>query len=1317
MCLGLQPASARGTRAPTVGHVFGGFLTILLPGYATLRGFVSSLSAAANPDRFAIERHVGSGGMGDVYLGRDNETGQAVALKVLRAGTGDLDALRFRREIEVLADLRHPGIVQYIAHGEWADGRLFYAMEWLEGEDLGRRQRRTPLGMREAVEVVRRAAMAMAAVHSRDFVHRDIKLSNIFLVKGRGTASKLIDFGVVQLPGAPDRALEIGTIIGTPNFMAPEQARGDVVDARADVYALGSVLFRLLTGRNAFEAQSVVALLAKLVTEDAPAISAFRFDVPETLSSAIAQALSRDPDSRFPDAGEFARALARVGEVNNDPPGIDRSTSAVRRVPATSLSLTPTNTAAPLAGRRVVAVVLFEPSAAAPPDWAARVSASLGDDVRFSRLATGTHAAVLGVSHTGGDEHERAANAALLAAKHDPSGRAAVAIGRAIIQRGELGGAAWELAAQSLATARPGEVVLDTKTSELLRALFSVTEVSDRIILGVPIASPPDEGAVLGIQTTTVGRDAELALLRSAFAEVAAHREPRAIVISGPTGSGKSRVVREALGNAATGFRLVVRGSHSRQDEAQLPALSDALARHIGLDRAAPPAQRATQLRTHLSSLDAVSTSPTPDAFVGELLGVSLLTPDDEALRAAQQDPILMTARVHAALEEYIRAATGTHPALLILEDAQWLDEASLDYCDWLLGAENMPLLLVIASRPTEARWFPKRNTTTLQLPPLTQTAADHLVHQLLPASETSARAMIVDRAAGNPLFLEELARAVQSGDHSIPISIEALVQARLDRLSTSAVDVLRAASILGTEIDTPLLAELCGRSIDAELDELVQAELLLRGNPQEPAFRFRQSLVCDVAYGALLDEQRRALHERAAAWLKQQSDPDLGVLGHHMALSGNPHEAAALYAQAARRAYYGGANLHAAIAHCDKALALGLPDSEKPPLLIALAQAHQGLGQLHACMDSAEQAAALAPQGENLWGEAQRLVASCLAELGRPADAYARASLALRSNGITAADVRSRLLSVRVRPLLDLGKLAEALLSAQTALDVARRSGAKDAEVRALDAHLLTLIHASRYSEGIAAGSAFVAAAEQIGDSVSATRGRINLGSLLNRLGMFENAQQILSRAERDATARRLRLLEGLAFHHLGMSSARLRKFDVAIDQERRAILIAQELGAHRLSSLARVYESLFHVWRAGPGDLQRARALLETADKELQENHHLRAGLNVVQALVELEAGELERASHFAQQATTALDDARLEEFEELFALIRVRIALGLGSHETADAILRESLTNVSTTIATLRTEEQRHAFTSRVDEVVALLALAEARISLAP
>jgi eukaryotic-like serine/threonine-protein kinase len=243
--------------------------------------------------RYKIEARVGSGAMGDVYRAEDLTTGQLVAIKMLRRGAGRDGAARFRREIAVLADLGHPNVVQYVDHGKWPDGRAYMAMEWLEGEDLASRCRREPLGMADSVEVVRRAAAALAAVHARGVVHRDLSPGNIWLCPGPGLRVKVIDFGVVKPAEPDDFATLPGAIIGTPHHMSPEQARGGEVTPRADVYALGSILFKLVTGRFVFRTPHIVALLGQLVLEDPPTAASVRLDVPPALDALISRCITR----------------------------------------------------------------------------------------------------------------------------------------------------------------------------------------------------------------------------------------------------------------------------------------------------------------------------------------------------------------------------------------------------------------------------------------------------------------------------------------------------------------------------------------------------------------------------------------------------------------------------------------------------------------------------------------------------------------------------------------------------------------------------------------------------------------------------------------------------------------------------------------------------------------------------------------------------------------------------------------------------------------------------------------------------------------
>ncbi len=199
-------------------------------------------------DRFVIERLAGSGGMGTIHRGKDLFTREAVAIKVMaseRLG----DANRFAQEAAVLAELSHPSIVRYIAHGTTPRAAPFLAMEWLDGEDLAERLARSPLTVEQSLMLFRRACEGVAAAHARGVVHRDLKPSNLFLVDRDPASLKVLDFGIARQREGTRTLTQSGTVLGTVGYMSPEQAMGPRdVDARADVFALGCVLFECLTG-------------------------------------------------------------------------------------------------------------------------------------------------------------------------------------------------------------------------------------------------------------------------------------------------------------------------------------------------------------------------------------------------------------------------------------------------------------------------------------------------------------------------------------------------------------------------------------------------------------------------------------------------------------------------------------------------------------------------------------------------------------------------------------------------------------------------------------------------------------------------------------------------------------------------------------------------------------------------------------------------------------------------------------------------------------------------------------------------------------
>ncbi len=256
--------------------------------------------------RFHVERFAGAGSMGLVYRARDAETGEWVALKVLVHGS----AGRFLREARVLAEIAHPHIVRYVDHGHTADGEPYLAMEWLEGTDLAEKLKAGPLPIAQGLGLGRSIAGALAVAHGRGVVHRDVKPSNLFLVAGDPARVKVLDFGAARFVQTTSAPTASGIVLGTPGYLAPEQIHEDPsVDGRADVFALGCVLYECLAGRPAFVAQHVLALLGKILREDPPPLRQFVPHAPKDLEDLLFAMLAKEPSGRPADMTVIGEAL------------------------------------------------------------------------------------------------------------------------------------------------------------------------------------------------------------------------------------------------------------------------------------------------------------------------------------------------------------------------------------------------------------------------------------------------------------------------------------------------------------------------------------------------------------------------------------------------------------------------------------------------------------------------------------------------------------------------------------------------------------------------------------------------------------------------------------------------------------------------------------------------------------------------------------------------------------------------------------------------------------------------------------------------
>jgi eukaryotic-like serine/threonine-protein kinase len=274
----------------------------------------TTLDGGKSVGRYRIERFLGAGAMGEVYLADDPQIERRLAIKTVRLAGRPQEVedrkKRLLREARAAGRLLHPNIVTLFDTGE-AEGVLYLAFEYVEGSDLSSRVGTVPpLSLSEVLSIVRQVAEALDYAHHQGIVHRDIKPSNILLDKAGHV--KVADFGIAKVAGQATELTVAGSVMGSPQYLSPEQIRGEDLDGRSDVFSLGVVLFELLSGRRPFDGDTITTLVYQILHKDTPAISELRGGIPPRLERLLARMLAKDREERVPSAGQVAEELAAI---------------------------------------------------------------------------------------------------------------------------------------------------------------------------------------------------------------------------------------------------------------------------------------------------------------------------------------------------------------------------------------------------------------------------------------------------------------------------------------------------------------------------------------------------------------------------------------------------------------------------------------------------------------------------------------------------------------------------------------------------------------------------------------------------------------------------------------------------------------------------------------------------------------------------------------------------------------------------------------------------------------------------------------------
>lgn len=886
-------------------------------------GDASGIRPGLAAGQYEIQEQLGVGGMGAVYRALDTKLGRAVALKFLprHLGFDGSSKQRFLLEAQAAASLDHSNVCTIHEIGETSQGRMFISMPCYDGETIKRCLERGPLPLADALEVALQAARGLARAHQNGIVHRDIKPAN--LMRTRDGTIKILDFGLAKV--ADVHLTSGGLIMGTAPYMSPEQAAGDPIDHRTDLWSLGVVLHEMVTGRRPFDGEHVEGILAAILTEDPPA-AARDVGVGMIINRIVASLLAKPLTDRCASAGELIPLLEEaIAMERGDPdaPALDTAT------PSDAHDSLP-----PEGERRQATVIVSRLT-----DYSTLLEAADADELeaalaRFWETAheiVGRHGGVVnrfgdeelvclfGLPAVHEDDYVRATRAAFELHARLPSGRigaagASVAFdmrtgissGVLVVQRPtgthrryKIAGEPIEMATHLAVHAAPGHILVGPESNRLVAPYFE-TETADaipaldrgerlrpfRIVRAAEPATRLEASARTGL-TMFCGREVEATSLVQSL-QRAADGVGQFVTIVGDAGVGKSRLLYEFARSQRANDTQILRGRCHAGGTLPYQPFVEVLRNLLELGPASdgfpeaddvamrmlalgPELEDFVPLYLHLLSMDSAR-FPLPTHFRGE------------HFRPAMRE----------ALSAILAVRAEKQLTVLLLEDWHWADRASHEALHHLIETATQARLLIVTTyRPGHrVTWSDDMPHTSIHLGPLQANDAERMMRSVfdvdeLPPEVTEA---LHERAGGNPFFLEELCftlreqrllrvaegRVSLAGglhDLHLPATVQGVIRTRLDSLDSDAREIIRLAAVVGRDFARAILDRVLQTPayLDRSLERLKELGIIQRTRVvPDPAFRFKHALTQEVAYDTLLQHQRRALHGRVGSALEE---------------------------------------------------------------------------------------------------------------------------------------------------------------------------------------------------------------------------------------------------------------------------------------------------------------------------------------------------------------------------------------------------------------------------------------------------------------
>lgn len=974
--------------------------------------------------RFVVGPSASSGGVGTIYRATDLHTGRAVALKFLH--TADrMAAERFGREAAVLAQVRHPSIVHYIAHGATVSGTPFLAMEWLEGYDLRRllgssdiatsdtmteamvvddpsspKTQARGLPLPAVLNLASSLASALTKLHQHSIVHRDVKPANLFLIDGDIQRVKLVDFGAARLTSGDVRVTGTGVVVGTPLYMSPEQARGQKeLTSASDVWGLGCVLYECLTGSAPFAADQLSAILARILLDKPRPLTSLRDDVPAAFAELVHRMIAKNPQERPADGKAIQDALE---DVLAETMPLLQPTTEPGRVRGLVPVLPMTRDRFGRKEQRVHCVLLALSPLQDKNGDVVEVVESFGGE--FDRLANGSLLVTIPKHESASDQAYAAAQAALQLRDAQPDLSIFLAMGTAEGSEATSMAAVLDRAAMGISRVGPGTVGVDQTTAGLLEHRFEVVTRMGDVPLLMSERDIETPRTLLGQHTIPVGRKRELSVLKATFDEAIDEPVARAMLVTADAGVGKSRLRVEFVKTvtaAEPSLGVVLAQGNSLSAGSPFGMMRPALRRFFGVDDLNEPEARRSRLFARLRRVVPEDDVGRVGDFLAELLELPSAGDLSPSLIAARADPSLMSEAIRRAFEDWLMGELSERPLLFVFEDVHWGDVPSLKLIDGALRRlTECPFMVLAFGRPDVHRRFPRlwaeRDVQELRLGGLTKRASTELVRQVLATASDSVVMRIVDRADGNAFYLEEMIRAVaEGGGDAMPETILGVVQARLDVLGDEAKHLLRAASIFGETFWPGGVKALLSHDereefVDRWLDNLCEREVIWRQAESriqgEAEYQFRHALIHDGAYSTLTTHDRRLGHRLAGEWLERQSGAEPLAIAEHHIRGAAPQQAVPWLRKAAEQALEG-ADLEAVTMCALRAEAAGVNGASLGEFRALQAVAAYWQSGYETARRCGQEAAELVQPGSRQWYRAIGAAAVASARMGDPQD------------------------------------------------------------------------------------------------------------------------------------------------------------------------------------------------------------------------------------------------------------------------------------------------------------------------------------------